>query len=122
MSEDKKTVTKPMTGDEYIESLDDGREVYVFGERVKNVTTHPTFRSSARMYDAMHDESKASILRSPTDTGSGSYTHPFFKAPRSVDDLVTLRGAIAEWQRFGYGRIFACSCLMVPKYRGSQVN
>ena len=55
MSEDKNTVKKPMTGDEYLESLDDGREVYIFGERVKNVTTHPAFRNSARMTARMYD-------------------------------------------------------------------
>ena len=32
---------KPQTGDEYIESLRDGREVCIYGERVKDVTTHP---------------------------------------------------------------------------------
>ncbi len=105
MSEDKKTVKKPMTGNEYLESLDDGREVYIFGERVKNVTTHPAFRNSARMtarmYDAMHDESKASILRSPTDTGSGGYTQPSSKHHDLSDDLVASRDAIAEWQRIG---------------------
>jgi 4-hydroxyphenylacetate 3-monooxygenase len=107
LNKQKKSVKKPMTGDEYLESLNDGREVYIFGERVKNVTTHPAFRNSARMtarmYDAMHDESKASVLRTPTDTGSGGYTQPFFKAPKSVDDLVASRNAIAEWQRIGYG-------------------
>ena len=32
---------RPMTGDEYLESLRDGREIYIYGERVKDVTTHP---------------------------------------------------------------------------------
>ena len=48
-----------MTGDEYIESLRDGREIYIYGERVKDVTTHPAFRNPvrmiARLYDALHD-------------------------------------------------------------------
>ena len=42
-----------------LESLRDGREVYVYGERVKDVTTHPAFRNAARsiarLYDALHD-------------------------------------------------------------------
>ena len=29
------------TGDEYRASLQDGREIYISGERVKDVTTHP---------------------------------------------------------------------------------
>ena len=50
---------RPFTGAEYIESLRDGREVYIDGERVADVTTHPAFRNSvrsiARLYDALHD-------------------------------------------------------------------
>jgi 4-hydroxyphenylacetate 3-monooxygenase len=32
------------TGEEYRESLHDGREVWINGERVKDVTRHPAFR------------------------------------------------------------------------------
>ena len=38
-----------MTGQEYLESLNDGREIWIYGEKVKNVTTHPAFRNSCRM-------------------------------------------------------------------------
>jgi 4-hydroxyphenylacetate 3-monooxygenase len=34
----------PMTGPRYLESLRDGREVWIDGERVEDVTTHPAFR------------------------------------------------------------------------------
>ena len=34
---------RPFTGKEYLESLRPGREVYVYGERVTDVTTHPAF-------------------------------------------------------------------------------
>lgn len=99
--------TRPMTGDEYLESLKDGREVYIFGERVKDVASHPAFRNSARMtarlYDAMQNPARNSPLAVPTDTGSGGLTHPFFKAPKSADDLLKSRDAIAAWQRIGYG-------------------
>ena len=39
----------PFTGQEYLDSLDDGREVWIYGERVKKITDHPAFRNSARM-------------------------------------------------------------------------
>ena len=42
-------LTRPFTGTEYIESLRDGREIYIYGERVKDVTTHPAFRNTTRM-------------------------------------------------------------------------
>lgn len=98
---------RPMTGDEYVESLRDDREVYFRGERIKDVTTHPAFRNSvrsvARMYDALHDPAKQAVLTTPTDTGNGGFTHPFFKTARSADDLVQARDAIAGWQREVYG-------------------
>ena len=70
-----------MTGQEYIESLRDGREIYLYGERVKDVTSHPAFRNPARMiarlYDALHDPERSAVLVAPTDTGGDGYTHPF---------------------------------------------
>src|SRR5262249_37913752 len=39
---------RPFTGAEYLESLRDGREVWIYGERVDDVTTHPAFRNAAR--------------------------------------------------------------------------
>ena len=43
----------------YIASIRDGREVWINGERVRDVTTHPAFRPAvdirARIYDMAHD-------------------------------------------------------------------
>jgi 4-hydroxyphenylacetate 3-monooxygenase len=73
-----------MSGAEYLESLRDGREIWLYGERVKNVTTHPAFRNTARMiarlYDALHDPTLQDVLTTATDTGS-RYTHRYFRAP-----------------------------------------
>src|ERR1700735_2802322 len=85
----------PMTGADYLASLDDGREVYIYGERVAKVTEHPAFRNTARMiarlFDAMHDPERRSKLMVPTDTGNGGMTHAFFKAPKTGGDLVAGR-------------------------------
>ncbi|MCH7745861.1 MAG: hypothetical protein IIC84_07310 [Chloroflexi bacterium] len=48
------------TGKEYIERLQEqGPEVYLHGERVKDVTTHPALRNGVRtlahLYDMQHD-------------------------------------------------------------------
>jgi two-component FAD-dependent monooxygenase len=100
-------VTRPFTGDEYIESLRDDREIYLYGERVRDVTTHPAFRNPvrmvARLYDALHDPARRDVLTGPTDTGSDGYTHRFFTTPRSAEDLVAHQQAIAEWARMTYG-------------------
>ena len=39
-------ITRPQNGNEYLESLRDDRAVYIYGERVKDVTTHPAFRNT----------------------------------------------------------------------------
>lgn len=99
--------SRPMTGDEYIESLRDGREIYLHGERVPDVTTHPAFRNpvrmTARLYDALHTGPHVDELTVPTDTGNGGVTMPFFKTPTSSADLLKERDAIARWARMTWG-------------------
>ena len=98
---------RPFTGAEYLESLRDGREVYIYGERVKDVTKHPAFRNAAvsvaKLYDALHDAKSKDVLTTATDTGSGGYTHRFFKAARSREEVIGQRDAIAAWARITYG-------------------
>ena len=47
------------TGAEYRASLQDGRQVWMNGERIKDVTTHPAFKPvvdiRARIYDLAHE-------------------------------------------------------------------
>lgn len=64
------SATRPFTGEEYLASLRDDREIYIYGDRVKDVTSHPAFRnaaaSMARLYDALHDpQSKESSAGRP---------------------------------------------------------
>ena len=112
---------RPFTGQEYLDSLKDGREVYIYGERVEDVTTHPAFRNSARtmakLYDALHDPTQQSVLTCETDTGSGGYTHKFFRVARSAEDLIGQRDAIAAWSRMSYGWMGR-----TPDYKASLMN
>jgi len=54
------------TGEQYRESLRDDRVVYMDGERVKDVTTHPQFKPivdvRARIYDMQHDASTRDVM------------------------------------------------------------
>ena len=99
--------TRPMTGGEFLESLRDDRAIYIYGERVKDVTTHPAFRNTARMvarlYDALHDEKRKHHLLVPSDTGNGGMTHAYFKCPKNMAESIAGRDAIAEWARICYG-------------------
>src|SRR3974390_3488014 len=98
---------RPFTGEEYLESLRDGREVYVYGERVADVTAHPAFRNAARsiarLYDALHDEKTKDLLTCETDTGSGGFSHRFFRAARPGEERMKQRDAIAHWALMSYG-------------------
>ncbi len=100
---------RPMTGQEYLDSLRDDRAVYIYGERVKNITEHPAFRNTSRMiarfYDALHDPARKDKLTLPTETGNGGFTHAFFRAPKTLEESIAGRDAIAEWARIGYGFI-----------------
>ena len=96
---------KPQTGDEYLESLRDGREVYVYGERVKDVTTHPAFRNTARMtarlFDALHDPEKSHqtdrpVIKAPTGPSSGSLNSAGsgFPVRKGINYLIKAHGHV----------------------------
>jgi 4-hydroxyphenylacetate 3-monooxygenase len=101
-----KTVTLPYTGQEFLASLDDDREVWIYGARVKNIPSHPAFQNCARMlarpYDALHDDKKrgANVLTMPTDWGG--FTHRYFRAPTTVEERVAGRDARAEYDLDGW--------------------
>lgn len=126
---------RPFTGAEYIQSLKDGRQVFINGERVPDVTTHPAFRNAirsvARLYDALHDPKSKERLTCPTDTGSGGYTHKFFRVQRSRDDMIGAQTAIADWARLSYGWMgrtpdykaaFSNTLGAFPEYYGDFAN
>ena len=51
------------TGEQYRNGLRDGREIWIDGERVKDVTRHPAIKPivdiRARMYDMQHEDAYA---------------------------------------------------------------
>src|SRR5437899_1425255 len=59
----------------------------------------------ARLYDALHDPARQATLTTETDTGSGGFTHRFFKGSKNAEEMVAARDAIAEWARVTYGWI-----------------
>jgi 4-hydroxyphenylacetate 3-monooxygenase len=47
------------SGKDHLEGLRDGRTVYIGGERVADVTTHPAFAEAAKVVAAMYDAKRA---------------------------------------------------------------
>jgi 4-hydroxyphenylacetate 3-monooxygenase len=90
------------TGEEYIESIRDGREVWVSGERVEDIPEHAAFRGSvesvAAAYDLQHDPEAQPVLTTESPT-SGRRVALTFKPPRTRDDLVERRRMIELFSR-----------------------
>lgn len=93
------------TGSDHLESLRDGRVVYIGSERVADVTTHPAFRNAARSMAAIYDL-KRSDPEYSFEEGGERYSSYFLKA-RSRDDLLKrtkLHRAIADMSHGLLGR------------------
>ena len=79
------------TGAEYVASLRDGREVWIDGERVADMTTHPAFRNTvqsiAHLYDMTHDPALADVLTYPSPA-TGEPVGRGYQIPVSRQDLV----------------------------------
>ncbi|MCB0084161.1 MAG: amino acid adenylation domain-containing protein, partial [Caldilineaceae bacterium] len=97
----------PMTGDDYLASLRDGRDLWIYGERVADVTVHPAFRNQARMvarlYDELHRPEMRQTLTCPSDLDGIAFTHPYFRASYTQDEVLASRDALVAWLRIGYG-------------------
>jgi 4-hydroxyphenylacetate 3-monooxygenase len=75
------------TGDQYREGLRDGREVWIEGERVTDVTKHPALKPiidiKARMYDMAYEAQ----FRDTLSYEEGGERHSiFYKPPREAKD------------------------------------
>lgn len=77
------------TGDEYRESLRDGRQVWINGERVKDVTRHPSFKPivdlRARFYDMAHEAAHRELMVY-VDEASNEPCNRALKLPKTQDD------------------------------------
>ena len=79
------------TGQQYIDGVQSrAREVWLRGQRVDDVTTHPAFRaqvqSIARLYDMQHDPAHTDILTYTSPT-SGDRVGTAFMVSRTLADL-----------------------------------
>ena len=93
------------TGEEYRDSIRDNREIYINGERVKDVTKHPQFKPlvdiRARYYDMQHEEAFKDIMTYTEDNETSSVGNklPFTQEDwwakrRSTDTLLNEVGGV----------------------------
>ena len=84
------------TGQQYRESLQDGRVVFMDGERVDNVAEHPAFKPvvdiRARIFDMQHEAQYKDLLTYDDDNGGKSST--LLKLPYEKSDWYRRREAV----------------------------
>lgn len=94
------------TGSQHIEMLRDGREVYLDGKRVTDVTTHAAFRNSIRSYANLYDfQARPENIEKMTfeSPDTGDRVSRIWQLPESYDDLVQRRMALEAWTELHYG-------------------
>ncbi|MBV9167009.1 MAG: 4-hydroxyphenylacetate 3-hydroxylase family protein [Solirubrobacterales bacterium] len=85
------------TGDEYRDSIRDGREVWIDAERVEDVPAHPAFRpivdARARVYDLAHEDATHELM-SYVDPETGERCPVAAKLPLTKSDWYAKRTAV----------------------------
>ena len=86
-------------GSQHIETLRDGRQVFINGKLAGDVTVHPAFRqtieSVGRLYDFQCAEQNRSLMTYPVDGGDSASR--IWQMPTSYAELVERRKAIEAW-------------------------
>jgi len=113
------TMTAPgaMTGARYIESLKDGREVWLDGQKVEDVTTHPAFRGMvrelARIYDLQHTEPYRDEMTFVSPE-TGHRCSISWLLPRDRDDLKRKRRNSELWNEQCWGQLGRGPDILAP--------
>ena len=96
------------TGAEHLESLRDGRRVYIGNELVKDVTKHPAFQNAAKsfanLYDRKLEPENREIMSFECE---GEFFSSWFLKPKTPEDLYKryeTHRRIAEWTHGLLGR------------------
>jgi 4-hydroxyphenylacetate 3-monooxygenase len=94
------------TGAEHLRSLKDGRTVYIDGELVDDVTTHPAYRnavaSAALLYDYQARPENIELMTFMPEGGTRRVNR-CWQMPRNYDELIQRRKALQAWAQVSYG-------------------
>lgn len=94
------------TAAKHLSSLNDGRDLFIDGERVADTTKHPAFRnaaaSAAQLYDFQADAANLERMTFVSPT-SGGRVNRLWQLPRTYRELVERRKAIEAWAELTCG-------------------
>jgi 4-hydroxyphenylacetate 3-monooxygenase len=94
------------TGAEYLRSLNDGRQVFIDGERVADVSRHTAFREAARSVARLYDIAAAPEnreLMTFTSPKTGAPVLRAFQIPKTHADLRARRLFHEKWAEATFG-------------------
>lgn len=94
------------TGAAHLAALRDGREVWINGKRVDDVTTHPAFRNSCRSAADLYDfQARPENIEMMTflPEGGTKRVNRAWALPRNHDEMVRRRKALQAWSACSYG-------------------
>ncbi|MEM7404146.1 MAG: 4-hydroxyphenylacetate 3-monooxygenase, oxygenase component [Pseudomonadota bacterium] len=92
------------TGAQYLEGLQDGREVWMQGERVSDVTAHPGLGRGARTLAGFLDKQfEPDLKKTLTYEEEGKRFGMSFKVPNDKDDIKARGAAFYEWAKWSHG-------------------
>lgn len=96
------------SGAEFLKGLQDDREIWLEGERVEDVTTHPKLgrmaATLARLYDLQHAPETRDLMAFESPE-SGDPISLSYMIPETVGDLVRRRGAFEVTARESFGML-----------------
>jgi 4-hydroxyphenylacetate 3-monooxygenase len=94
-------------GAAHIKSLQDGREVFLDGKRVEDVTTHPAYRnavaSAAALYDFQAAPENQERMTFESPTSPGTRVNQAWLKPTTLDEMIKRREAMTLWAEQHYG-------------------
>ncbi len=94
------------TGDQHLDQLRDGREVFLRGEGVADVTDHRAFRNSvasaAALYDVQAAPENVELLTYASPDTGGRVNRQWLQ-PANYEELLTRRRALERWAETHYG-------------------
>ncbi len=94
------------TGADHIQSLQDGRTVYIDGKLIDDVTTHPAYRnavaSAALLYDYQSRPENLELMTFIPEGGTRRVNR-CWQMPHDYDELVQRRKALQAWAQVSYG-------------------
>jgi 4-hydroxyphenylacetate 3-monooxygenase len=96
----------PKTGADHLNSLRDGRAIYLDGQRIPDVVEHPAYRnairSTAYLYDFQAASANLECMTFPSPT-TGDRVNRCWQLPCSYTDLIQRRKALTAWAETTYG-------------------